>query len=223
MTAAMLHGLLVTTALLQGTGGGSLAETMRAHGLVDAQSQVPGLRVALAYAGNDNFLGKAVYGDLRQCFLQPAAAAMLAKATAMLRRVQPTWGLLAYDCARPQSVQRQMWDIVAGTPQERYVADPNTEVGSIHNYGCAIDLTLADAEGKPRDMGTPFDFFGPAANPRQDIALLRADKLRHAQLSNRLLLRYVMVSAGFYPINDEWWHFNCTSAAEARKRYRAVP
>jgi hypothetical protein len=41
------------------------------------------------------------------------------------------------------------------------VADPREH--SIHNYGSAIDLTVADEKGKALDMGTTFDFFGELA------------------------------------------------------------
>jgi zinc D-Ala-D-Ala dipeptidase len=200
------------------------ADLAEQPGLVDAAQVVPGLGVELKYSTSDNFIGKDVYGDLEKCYLQKEAAAMLKKAADALSAMRPDLTLLAYDCVRPVSVQRIMWDVVRGTPQQNYVANPNTKTGSIHNYGCAVDLTLASKkEGKPLDLGTPFDFFGQAAQPRHEFTLLRQGKLSHAQWANRLLLREVMVRAGFIPIASEWWHFNCAPNHVARKKYKKVP
>lgn len=191
--------------------------------LVDAATVVPGLQVALAYSTADNFLGRDVYGSLETCRLQAEAAARLARAAEGLRAARPDLHLLALDCARPHSVQEQMWAIVKGTPQQAYVADPTTAVGSVHNYGCAVDLTLATADGAQVDMGTPFDFFGEAAQPRKERELLLAGTLSHAQVANRLVLREAMLRAGFYPLEHEWWHFDCLPGAEARRRYPRIP
>lgn len=188
-------------------------------GLIDAASVVPGLEVALAYSTADNFLGRDVYGELNTCFLQVQAATMLKAAATALALTRPDLHLYAYDCARPVSVQEQMWAVVKGTPQQGYVADP--AVGSVHNLGCAIDLTLADSRG-PLDMGTSFDFFGEAAQPRAERKLLLAGTLSGAQIANRLVLREVMVRAGFFPLDHEWWHFDCMPGSEARKRFTPV-
>ncbi|MFN3199009.1 MAG: M15 family metallopeptidase [Bradymonadia bacterium] len=192
-------------------------------GLVDATTVVPSLQVELKYATTDNFLGKAVYaGKLDQCLMQRDAAEMLASAAAHLKTRAPELRLHAYDCARPRSVQRQMWAVVKGTPQAPYVANPDKGAGSIHNYGCAIDLTLADAEGRDIDMGTKFDHFGPEAEPRREVPLRIKGKLTAEQLGNRLLLREVMVRAGFLPLDNEWWHFNCATPQETRRRYSII-
>jgi D-alanyl-D-alanine dipeptidase len=188
--------------------------------LVDAATLVPGLQVALAYSTADNFLHRDVYGELETCRLQSDAAKMLATAAQALQTTRPDLHLLALDCARPYHVQQEMWKLVVGTPQQGYVADPAS--GSIHNFGCAIDLTLANAEG-PLDMGTPFDFFGDAAQPRQERALLLSGRLTGTQVANRLVLREAMLRAGFLPLDNEWWHFDCATGSEARKRYARIP
>ncbi len=192
-----------------------------ATGLVDATTLVPELQVELRYSTADNFLGRDVYGDRTTCELQRDAAAMLATADRALRSAHPTLRLHAWDCARPHSVQLAMWEIVKGTSKQGYVADPAG--GSIHNHGCAVDLTLATMDGAPVDMGTAFDHFGPEAEPRRERELLLAGTLTHAQVANRLILREVMVGAGFYPLDHEWWHFDCAAGAVARKRYPRVP
>ena len=193
------------------------------EGLVDAQALSPEIQVELKYATADNFLGRDVYqGQIDRCWLQPEAAEMLKRASGFLRARDPTLRLHVYDCARPVSVQRQMWALVEGTAQAPYVANPNRGAGSIHNYGCAVDLTLADAAGAPLEMGTAFDHFGPEAEPVRELDLRVKGRLTAAQLANRLLLREVMARAGFLPLANEWWHFNCATPKETRRRFKRL-
>ncbi len=218
----LLVAALLTPPLLASNKGAKI-DYSSVPGIEDAAEKIPGLRVELKYSTTDNFLKRDVYGDLEKCYLQKDAVRMLSAATADLKRMRPDLTLLTYDCARPSSVQRQMWEIVKGTPQQSYVANPNTKTGSIHNYGCAVDLTLATLKGKPLDLGTPFDFFGKLAQPRHEMSMLRAGKLTAEQFANRLLLRQVMIRAGFLPIASEWWHFNCAPNQVARKKYQKIP
>jgi len=188
--------------------------------LVDAATVARGLLVELRYSRADNFLKKDVYGDLERCYLVRPAALKLARAAELLARLRPDLRLLVYDCVRPLAVQRAMWRQVKGTPEQPYVADPAR--GSMHNLGCAVDLTLADAKGKPLPMGTAFDHAGPLAQPRLERRFLLEGKLKPAHLAHRLLLRQVMVEAGFVPLDIEWWHFDGMSPKEARRSLRIV-
>src|SRR5262249_54593539 len=185
--------------------------------LVDAAKVVPGLQVELRYATTDNFLHEAVYGDLAVSSLARDAAAMLARAAAALR---PDLRLHVWDCARPASVQRKMWAIVKGTPGQPYVADPAR--GSIHSFGCAVDITVASAAGAPLDMGTPHDFFGRKARPDAELELVESGELTREQVANRLILREAMQRAGFHVVANEWWHFDCAGQAETRRRMRII-
>ena len=189
--------------------------------LVDATTVAPDLAVELKYATSDNFMRKNVYGEMTRCYLRKEAAQKLAAAGKALRALRPDLRLLAYDCARPLRVQRLMWKLVKGTPSQPYVADPRT--GSMHNYGCAVDLTLADRKGSALEMGSAFDATGELAQPRQERALHLAGKLSTPHWTNRLLLRLVMVQAGFIPLDIEWWHFDCVRPAEARGRFTKLP
>jgi D-alanyl-D-alanine dipeptidase len=101
--------------------------------------------------------------------------------------------------------------------REDFVADPAK--GSIHNFGCAVDLTIADERGRALDMGTIFDFFGQEAEPRREAAMLKAGKLTPQQLENRKLLRRVMKKAGYNFIETEWWHYNAMSREKAKAQY----
>ncbi len=189
--------------------------------LVDAGKLVKGLQVELRYATKDNFMGENMYGDLRACYLHRDAAAMLSDAQDYLVRVHPELRLHVYDCARPASVQWRMWGRVKGTASQKYVANPAR--GSIHSYGCAVDLTVAREDGTPLDMGTPYDFFGERAHPALEIGMLESGELTGEQVANRLILREAMLRAGFRLLPHEWWHFDCASQTETRKRYKLIP
>lgn len=199
---------------------GELEKTLIEAGLVDIQSVESSIQVELKYATADNFLGENVYGTLRNCYLQPVVADMLATAQQNLQKAHPHLSLLVYDGVRPRSVQYKMWDIVKGTDQQNYVASP--KAGSMHNYGASVDLTLATIEGEPLDMGTAFDFFGPLAQPRFETKYLETGELNAQQVKNRRILRASMLSAGFHGILSEWWHFNAFPRDTIKARFTAV-
>lgn len=197
-----------------------LERTLLREGFVDVQSIDSTIMVELKYADTANFMGKAVYGELKKCYLRPEAAGKLARANRLLKEIDPQLSLLVLDGLRPRHIQRIMWDIVKNTPMRHYVANP--EWGSMHNYGCAVDITIADASGKRLDMGTPVDHFGPLAQVRLEQEYLKSGALTRDQINNRLLLRKVMTDAGFYPIPIEWWHFEAFSKKHIRKTYSIV-
>lgn len=197
---------------------------MQEQGLIDLQDLDEEIRVELKYSSRDNFLGKDLYGTLELAYLQPEPAAALIKASQLLRRDNPGLRLLVYDAARPLSIQHILWnklDSLSEEERKKYVAHPDES--SIHNYGCAVDLTLFDLEtGRPLDMGTPFDHFGELAYPRLERSMLNEGKLSLKQLNNRILLRSVMLDAGFTPITTEWWHFNFYSRKTAELKYGII-
>ncbi len=189
-------------------------------GLVNVLDVDPTLLVELKYASEDNFMGADVYGDLRTAFLRPSAAQKLKKAHDLLKERHPELRLLIADGFRPRRVQHRMWEIVRDTPMQPYVANPHS--GSIHNYGAAVDLTLALADGTRLDMGTPIDHFGILAQPREEQRFLREGKLTEEQVANRLILREVMTAAGFIHLPIEWWHFDAFDRATVRSRYEII-
>jgi zinc D-Ala-D-Ala dipeptidase len=197
-----------------------LASDMADLGLVNLQEMDPNIHVQLAYAGQDNFLDTAIYGQLNTAWLRIEAAAMLSMAQDELTRQKPGYHLLVLDAARPLKVQQAMWDIVQGTPQAGYVANP--KIGSLHNYGAAVDLTIVDSLNNKLDMGTPFDFFGDLAQPRYETKFLKSGKLTHEQVANRKLLRDIMKYSGFQTIPNEWWHFNAFTIKHVRENYRII-
>ena len=201
----------------------SLEAAMQKQGLVDVQKTDPTILVDLKYSTTDNFVGKDVYGDLTRAYMQPMAARKLANASTYLQKKHPELRLLVYDAARPRAAQWNLWNALPDLSERerrKYVADPRT--GSIHNYGCAVDLTIATQEGTPLDMGTKYDYFGPLAYPSQEAALLKAGKLTKQQIANRQILRTAMRQGGFSGIEYEWWHFNAVSRERAKAMFRIV-
>lgn len=204
----------------------SIEQKMVERGLVDIQKVDPEILVELKYSTTDNFIGRDVYGELTRAYLQPEMAKRLAKASALLQKEKPGYRLLVYDAARPNSAQYDLWNAldhlkIPARSKTQYVADP--KIGSNHNFGCAIDLTVVDENGKPLDMGTKFDFFGPLAYPRSEQEMLKKGKLTVRQIENRQLLRKVMTQAGFKVNTTEWWHFDGMSKAQARAKYGMIP
>ncbi|WP_394343294.1 M15 family metallopeptidase [Spirosoma sordidisoli] len=201
----------------------SLEGAMKKQGLVDIQTADPSILVELKYSTTDNFVGKDVYGDLTRAYMQPMAAQKLASASRALQARHPDLRLLVYDAARPRKAQWNLWNALpelAEGERQKYVADPRK--GSIHNYGCAVDLTVATKEGKPLDMGTKYDFFGELAYPSEEERLLKAGKLTKQQVENRRILRTAMRAGGFSSIEFEWWHFNALSREKAKMMFRIV-
>ena len=201
---------------------GLLEQSLIDKGLVNVQSVDSAIRVDLRYSTTNNFVGVDVYGDLENAYLQTEPARRLAQANAYLKEREPGYTLYVFDAVRPRRVQQILWDTLdyplADKP--KYVANP--QEGSIHNYGAAVDLTIADTTGQPIDMGTEFDYFGVLAYPTKEEDMLAQGKLTSKQIANRQLLREVMTQAGFSPITTEWWHFNAFSRREADRRYGIV-
>jgi D-alanyl-D-alanine dipeptidase len=193
---------------------------LRQNKLVDIQSIDPSLQVDLRYSSTNNFLGEDVYGDLKKCYLHKAVAVKLKNAQKYLRMKYPDYSLIIFDGVRPRRIQYKMWNLVKGTDKQKFVADPKT--GSIHNYGCAVDLSIVDGKGNELDMGTPFDYFGDLTQPRHEKKFLKEGKLTLPQVKNRKLLREIMEKAGFKGILSEWWHFNGFPKKYVKEHYKMI-
>lgn len=192
---------------------------MEQMGLIDV-TESEGLSVVVKYATTDNFVGKNMYGcDFNRAYLIKEAARSLLKALAQLRAINPRYGFIIYDAARPISVQRAMWDAVRGTDGERYVAMPHR--GGPHNYGVAIDIALT-YDGHPMDMGTPYDTFGSAAHITNEQRLVRQGRISIGAMFNRILLRKLLTDNGFITFKREWWHFERFPIRTARARFRLL-
>ena len=194
----------------------SLEQRMEKHGLVDIHSVDSTIRVSLMYARADNFTGRVLYNDLAKAYLLPEAAQALARAQRMLKRLHPGYTLVVFDATRPMSVQQRMWNVVEGTSKAIYVSNP-AHGGGLHNYGLAVDISIADARGDTIPMGTRVDYLGKAAHVSDEAIRVQRGTLGKQAYQNRLLLRRVMRQAGFKTLPCEWWHFNYKTRAELRR------
>ena len=188
--------------------------------LVNIQVLDPTIIVELKYSTTDNFMNMDVYGDLEICYLRKTPAQMLVEAHTSLKGSHPNLRLLVYDGLRPRSIQ---WKTLVDVPEAertQFVADPRS--GSIHNFGAAVDLTLADSSGNPLDMGTKYDYFGEHAFPALEDSLLTIGQLTNKQISNRHILRKIMQDAGFRPITTEWWHFDAFPYQMTKSKYEII-
>jgi len=161
--------------------------------LVDIRTVNPNIRLDIRYATANNFLKRKLYSTAK-CALRSSVAQKLALVQTDLEKIG--LGLKVYDCYRPLSVTKQMWEFL---PDPNYVANPTR--GSRHNRGAAVDLTLVDRTGKELEMPTPFDDFTTKAH--RDYAGGSAQSRK-----NRQLLEDAMKKQGFIGITTEWWHFD---------------
>ncbi|TAG63981.1 MAG: peptidase M15 [Oscillatoriales cyanobacterium] len=147
--------------------------------LVDIRTVNPNIRLDIRYATTNNFLKRKLY-TVAKCALRSSVAQKLA----------------LYDCYRPFSVTKQMWEFL---PDPNYVANPAR--GSRHNRGAAVDLTLVDRTGKELEMPTPYDDFTKKAHRDYNGGSAQSRK-------NRQTLEDAMKKQGFIGISTEWWHFD---------------
>ena len=147
----------------------------------------------MKYATEDNFLKTKVY-DCAECLLRyKTVKALLAANNDFMK---DGCRIKIFDCYRPLSIQKKMWEIVSNP---EYVADPKK--GSIHNRGGAVDITVVNAKGEELEMGTAFDFFGVQASHNYKKLPVRVK-------ANRRYLKSVMIKNGFNSFDSEWWHYN---------------
>ena len=191
------------------------AQYLDSLGYINITEQDKNIFVSLMYARDDNFMGKVLYDDLREAYLHPDAISPLLKAQQLLQQAHPDYHLMIFDAARPMYIQQQMWDVGKGTRQQNYVSNP-AHGGGLHNYGLAVDVSIANTQGDTIPMGTIVDHLGREAHT--DFTAISAEALQ-----NRRLLIRVMREAGFRSLPSEWWHFNLVSRQVARDKYKVIP
>src|SRR5580693_1539546 len=143
----------------------------RPTAFVDAATVVPGLIADMRYAGSHNFVGRPIDGyEAPRCLLSQAAAAALAE---VARDLAPRGlHIKAFDCYRPTGAVANFvrWarDLKDTAGKAEFYPDVDKRTlfrdgyiasQSGHSRGSTVDLTLAHADGRELDMGTPFDFF----------------------------------------------------------------
>jgi len=174
--------------------------------LTALKAQLPDLRIELAYGTDQNIMGKPFYPKGADCLVLKPLATALSRAAETLR--DRGFGLIAYDCYRPWSVQVELWK---ACPKRGLVADPKR--GSLHNLGAAIDLGLYHLDtGLVAEMPSAFDDLSRRARHNYQGGS------KQARIHRGLLLR-AMKGAGLRAIGSEWWHYELKGA---RRRYRVL-
>jgi len=171
-------------------------ENKREAYLVELTKLDKTIKLDIRYATADNFMGRIVYPEAR-AFLQRPAAEGVVRVHKLLKK--EGLGLAIFDGYRPWSITKLFWETVT-LEQRKFVADP--AVGSKHNRGCAVDLTIFDLKtGKLVPMPSGYDEFTERASPNYAGG---TDEER----ANRDKLRRLMEAEGFTVNPDEWWHFD---------------
>lgn len=162
--------------------------------LIDLEQYIPGVVLDIRYADTNNFTHKKIYTQPKAFLRKPAADSLL-KIQQLL--AEKGLGIKIYDAYRPYAGTLYFYKVY---PDTTFVAAPWQ--GSIHNRGCAVDLSLINlATGEELIMPTPFDDFSPAASH----SYMDLDSVK---LANRALLFNIMTENGFTFYEHEWWHYN---------------
>ena len=183
------------------------------EGFVHVNAVIPDIRMDIRYCSDNNFVGEPIDGYFK------ATLILSEPATNALKNVQDELreqglSLKVFDAYRPQTAvdhfvrwARELNDTIRKQQfypdvekqnlfKEGYIASR-----SRHSSGSTVDLTIVKIDTNHElDMGTPFDFFGPASG-------LEYSNLTEDQKSNRMLLHHIMIKHGFRHYPQEWWHF----------------
>lgn len=167
--------------------------------LIDAGAALPNVVLDLRYAGPRNVFGERLYDD----DVLALRASVTARLGAAARAIEAQGlRLLAWDGYRPLFVQHRLWALC---PVPGFVAPPSR--GGNHNRGTAVDVALADLQGRLVELPSDFDDFSERAHAAYPAATLTA-------AAHRDLLRAAMLQAGFTGIQMEWWHFDAPEARD---------
>lgn len=156
-------------------------------------AKYPGeIYINMRYAGLDNIFGKAVYPN-SDCLVHYDLAQALISANREL--MLNGYALKVWDAYRPLRTQYALWELL---PDRKYVASP--ELGSLHNRGSAVSLTLVRSDGSSLEMPTDFEEFTEAASSLYS-------ECSEAAMKHRTVLHNTLKKYGLKPYKAEWWHF----------------
>ncbi|MDO5446127.1 MAG: M15 family metallopeptidase, partial [Eubacteriales bacterium] len=168
----------------------------------------------IRYYTTFNFTGERVDGyEEPVALLTKEAAEALREANR--KAMAMGYRLKIFDCYRPQTAVNHF---IRWAESHRDIAMKNYfypevdktklfDLGFVaaksgHSRGSTVDLTLFDmASQKDIDVGGTFDYFGKLSWAEN------SDGITQTQVKNRKLLRDLMMSCGFKPLAEEWWHF----------------
>ena len=174
---------------------------------------VPDAILEIRYFSTYNFVGDRIDGYEEPIALLTKEAAAALK-TVSDELVEKGYRLKIFDAYRPQKAVshfvRWAQDADDVRMKEYFYPDLEKDVlfpqgyiaeHSGHSRGSTVDLTLFDMKTEREvDMGGTFDFFGELSHPDYT-------DITDEQYANRMFLRETMLSHGFKPLAEEWWHF----------------
>ena len=182
-------------------------------GFVLLSEAVPDAILEIRYYSTYNFVGDRIDGyEEPLAFLTKEAAAALAEVSEDLK--EQGYRLKIFDAYRPQMAVTHFmnWALDPEDVRMKEYFYPELEKDVLfpqgyiaehsgHSRGSTVDLTLFDMRTEREvDMGGTFDYFGELSHPDYtDIS--------EEQYANRMILRDAMLSHGFRPLAEEWWHF----------------
>jgi len=180
---------------------------------IDVRQVVRGVTIDLRYFSRNNFVGEFIDGyEESNMLMTRETAAALIPVENQLRAMG--LGLKIFDAYRPQQAVDHFvrWAEDLDDTRMKYRYYPNVDKANLfsdgyiaarsgHSRGSTVDLTIIDrATGDELDMGTPWDFFDLRSWPS-------STEVSATQRANRMLLRTLIIEAGFRPLETEWWHF----------------
>jgi len=190
----------------------------------------------IRYAGSHNFIGRPIAGyEAAECVLTEKAARALAKVQAQL--APKKLSLIVWDCYRPTRATDEFvrWTKDPNDTKMKAEFYPRIDKSQIFELGY-LSTRSAHSRGSTVDLGiAPIGAAVPRFDPAVPLASCVAGKAQrfedgaldfgtgydcmdelsatvHAAINaqaqaNRLMLRNLMVAAGFKPYRREWWHF----------------
>ena len=186
---------------------------MLPEGFVFLDEAVPGFCWDAKYATSDNLTGAPLNGyNVPRIVGSRELAEALTRAAGWFAGLG--YRLYGFDAYRPQRAVQSFVDWAQrpedGRTKARFYPALDKRqlfpLGYIaarsgHSRGGSIDLTLADPDGVPVDMGGDFDLM-------DDRSHLDFTDLTPEQLQNRRTLLDGMLRFGFKSYVNEWWHYN---------------
>lgn len=189
-------------------------ENTDASGFVLVSDIIPDVVLDIRYYTTFNFLGERVDGYEEPVALMTREAAYALKKVSD-EAISKGYRLKIFDAYRPQCAVDHFvrWAdkirelamkeyFYPGIDKTRLFEEGFVALKSGHSRGSTVDLTLLDmATQKDLDVGGTFDYFGSLSWAEN------TENITQEQASNRKMLRDMMISHGFHPLAEEWWHF----------------
>ncbi|MDO4978471.1 MAG: M15 family metallopeptidase [Eubacteriales bacterium] len=189
-------------------------ENTDSSGFVLLSDIIPEALLDIRYYTTFNFLGERVDGYEEPVALMTREAALALKEVSD-DAISRGYRLKNFDTYRPQCAvdhfvrwadktrELAMKDYFYPEIDKRFLFQEGfVALKSGHSRGSTVDLTLFDmATQKDLDVGGTFDYFGSLSWAQN------TESITEEQAANRKMLRDLMLSHGFHPLAEEWWHF----------------